>query len=144
MICIVQLVGDTPKLEAELESLTLPMHFDIVHADDAVHMNEKPSDILRRKRIRPFRWPAVRSRMARRMPLSAPGTPALQWPAVCSLWGVCLGWSALLLPPCCPRKKSRGRAGAGANVDCRPTTRSSLVLWVMRLPATCWAMPLRA
>ena len=47
----VQLVGDTPKLEAELEKLDLTnVHFDIVHADDVVHMNEKPSDILRRKK----------------------------------------------------------------------------------------------
>ena len=47
----VQLVGDTPKLEAELEKLDLTdVHFDIVQADDVVHMNEKPSDILRRKK----------------------------------------------------------------------------------------------
>lgn len=47
----VQLVGDTPKLEAELEKLDLAnVHFDIIHADDVVHMNEKPSDILRRKK----------------------------------------------------------------------------------------------
>ena len=47
----VQLVGDTPKLEAELDKLDLVnVHFDIVQADDVVHMNERPSDILRRKK----------------------------------------------------------------------------------------------
>lgn len=47
----VRLVGNTPKLEAELAKLNLAnVHFDIVHADDVVHMNEKPSDILRRKK----------------------------------------------------------------------------------------------
>lgn len=47
----VRLVGNTPKLEAELARLNLAdVHFDIVHADDVVHMNEKPSDILRRKK----------------------------------------------------------------------------------------------
>ena len=47
----VRLVGNTPKLEAELAKLDLAnVHFDIVHADDVVHMNEKPSDILRRKK----------------------------------------------------------------------------------------------
>ena len=43
----VLLVGDTPKLEAELAKIDLAnVHFDIVQADDVVHMNEKPSDIL--------------------------------------------------------------------------------------------------
>ncbi|WP_165067173.1 phosphate acyltransferase PlsX [Desulfovibrio sp. ZJ200] len=47
----VLLVGDTPKLESELQKLDLAnVHFDIVQADDVVHMNEKPSDILRRKK----------------------------------------------------------------------------------------------
>ncbi|WP_300882029.1 phosphate--acyl-ACP acyltransferase [uncultured Desulfovibrio sp.] len=47
----VLLVGDTPKLEAELGKIDLAnAHFDIVQADDVVHMNEKPSDILRRKK----------------------------------------------------------------------------------------------
>ena len=47
----VLLVGDTPKLEAELAKIDLAnVHFDIVQADDVVHMNEKPSDILRRKK----------------------------------------------------------------------------------------------
>lgn len=47
----VLLVGDTPKLETELQKIDLAnVHFDIVQADDVVHMNEKPSDILRRKK----------------------------------------------------------------------------------------------
>ena len=47
----VLLVGDTPKVEAELAKLDLAnVHFDIVQADDVVHINEKPSDILRRKK----------------------------------------------------------------------------------------------
>ncbi len=45
------LVGDTPKLESELGKLKLgDASYEIVHADDVVHMNEKPSDILRRKK----------------------------------------------------------------------------------------------
>ena len=44
-------VGDTPKIEAELNKAgTSGVKFDIVQADDVVHMNEKPSDILRRKK----------------------------------------------------------------------------------------------
>lgn len=47
----VLLVGDTPRVEAELEQLDLSgAQYEIVHADDVVHMNEKPSDILRRKK----------------------------------------------------------------------------------------------
>ncbi len=45
------LVGDTPKVEAELARLDLGnIGCEIVQADDVVHMNEKPSDILRRKK----------------------------------------------------------------------------------------------
>lgn len=45
------LVGDTPKVEAELAKLSLDgVQCEIVHAADVVYMNEKPSDILRRKK----------------------------------------------------------------------------------------------
>lgn len=47
----VLLVGDTPKVESELARLPLDgVRYEIVHAADVVHMNEKPSDILRRKK----------------------------------------------------------------------------------------------
>ena len=45
------LVGDTPKVEAELARPDLEgIGCEIVQADDVVHMNERPSDILRRKK----------------------------------------------------------------------------------------------
>ncbi len=45
------LVGDTPKVEAELARLDLEgIGCEIVQADEVVHMNERPSDILRRKK----------------------------------------------------------------------------------------------
>ena len=47
----VLLVGDTPTLEAERGMIDpATAHFEFVQADDVVHMNEKPSDILRRKK----------------------------------------------------------------------------------------------
>ncbi len=47
----VLLVGDTPRVESELERLNLEgAQYEIVQADDVVLMNEKPSDILRRKK----------------------------------------------------------------------------------------------
>lgn len=47
----VLLVGDTPRVEAELAGLDLHgVEYEIIHADDVVHMNEKPSDVLRRKK----------------------------------------------------------------------------------------------
>ena len=47
----VLLVGDTSKVETELNKLKLDnVRYDIVHAEEVVHMNEKPSDILRRKK----------------------------------------------------------------------------------------------
>ena len=47
----IMLVGNTDRVQAELEALDLSgASYEIVHADDVVHMNEKPSDILRRKK----------------------------------------------------------------------------------------------
>lgn len=47
----VLLVGDKAKVEQELDGVPCDQaRFDIVHAPDVVHMNEKPSDILRRKK----------------------------------------------------------------------------------------------
>ncbi len=47
----VLLVGDTERVAAELEVLNLEnAQYEIIHANDVVHMNEKPSDILRRKK----------------------------------------------------------------------------------------------
>ncbi|MBD5641348.1 MAG: phosphate acyltransferase PlsX, partial [Desulfovibrio sp.] len=47
----VMLVGDTPKVEAELEKISLDKaRYEIVHASEVVYMNEKPSDVLRRKK----------------------------------------------------------------------------------------------
>lgn len=45
------LIGDTIKIENELKKIPHEdIKYDIVHADEVVHMNEKPSDILRRKK----------------------------------------------------------------------------------------------
>lgn len=49
-----KLVGNTDAIQAELDrlphGLTDGVAYDIVHADDVAGMNEKPSDILRRKK----------------------------------------------------------------------------------------------
>lgn len=45
------LVGDKPRVEEELGKTKLDKaSYDVVHAPDVAHMNEKPSDILRRKK----------------------------------------------------------------------------------------------
>lgn len=45
------LVGDSGKVENELAKINLDnAQYEVVHAPDVVHMNEKPSDILRRKK----------------------------------------------------------------------------------------------
>ena len=47
----VLLVGDTPQIQSELDKLDLAnVDYGIVQADEVVHMNEKPSDVLRRKK----------------------------------------------------------------------------------------------
>lgn len=47
----VMLVGDKAKVEAELARINVAKaSHEVVHAPDVVYMNEKPSDILRRKK----------------------------------------------------------------------------------------------
>ncbi|MBR4742144.1 MAG: phosphate acyltransferase PlsX [Desulfovibrio sp.] len=47
----VLLVGDTAKIQAELNSLNVSgAHYDVVHASDVVRMNDKASDVLRKKK----------------------------------------------------------------------------------------------
>ena len=47
----VLLVGDTPRIEAVLAKTdTDGADFDIVHAEEVVLMNERPADVLRRKK----------------------------------------------------------------------------------------------
>lgn len=47
----VMLIGDSEKVKAELDKTPLAQaSYEIVHADEVVYMNEKPSDILRRKK----------------------------------------------------------------------------------------------
>ncbi len=47
----VRLVGDSAKIETELAKINLDgAHYDVVHASDVVRMNDKASDVLRRKK----------------------------------------------------------------------------------------------
>lgn len=116
------LVGDTPKIEAELGKLDLSgVQFDIVQADDVVHMNEKPSDILRRKKNASIQ---VACRLvkdgAAHSVVSAGHSGAT---VACGMFimgrlpGVERPALAALLPT---EKKPVVVLDAGANVDCRP------------------------
>lgn len=118
----VLLVGDTPKIEAELGKLDLSgVQFDIVQADDVVHMNEKPSDILRRKKNASIQ---VACRLvkdgAAHSVVSAGHSGAT---VACGMFimgrlaGVERPALAALLPT---EKKPVVVLDAGANVDCRP------------------------
>lgn len=118
----VLLVGDTPKVEAELAKLDLAnVHFDIVQADDVVHMNEKPSDILRRKKNASIQ---VACRLVKEGKADAVVSAGHSGATVaCGMFimgrlpGVERPALAALLPT---EKNPVVVLDAGANVDCRP------------------------
>lgn len=118
----VLLVGDTPKVEAELAKLDLAnVHFDIVQADDVVHMNEKPSDILRRKKNASIQ---VACRLVKDSKADAVVSAGHSGATVaCGMFimgrlpGVERPALAALLPT---EKNPVVVLDAGANVDCRP------------------------
>ncbi len=118
----VLLVGDTAKIEAELALLnTEGARFEIVHADDVVHMNEKPSDVLRRKKNASIQ---VACRLVRENAAHAVvsaghsgATVACGMFIVGRIQGVERPALTALLPT---EKKPLVLLDCGANVDCRP------------------------
>lgn len=116
------LVGDKSKVENELGKIELDnARYDIVHAPDVVHMNEKPSDILRRKKNASIQ---VACRLVKEG--SADGvvsaghsgaTVACGMFIMGRLPGVERPALTALLPT---EKKPVIIVDAGANVDCRP------------------------
>ncbi len=118
----VLLVGDTPRIESELERLNLEgAQYEIVHASDVVLMNEKPSDILRRKKNASIQ---VACRLVREG--SAHGvvsaghsgaTVACGMFIVGRIQGVERPALTALLPT---EKKPLVLLDCGANVDCKP------------------------
>lgn len=118
----IMLVGDTPKLEDELAKTDLAKaSYEIVHAPDVAYMNEKPSDILRRKKNASIQVACrlVRDGAADGV-VSAGHSGAT---AACGMFimgrlpGVERPALSALLPT---EKKPVIVLDAGANVDCRP------------------------
>lgn len=118
----VLLVGQADKVRAELDKINLGgAHYDIVHADDVVYMNEKPSDILRRKKNASIQ---VACRLVKDGAASgvvsaghSGATGACGMFIIGRLPGVERPALAALLPT---EKNPVVVLDAGANVDCRP------------------------
>lgn len=116
------LVGDSARLEKELEQAnTAKAQFEIVHASDMVHMNEKPSDILRRKKNASIQ---VACRLVREGAADGVVSAGHSGATVaCGMFimgrlpGVERPALAALLPT---EKNPVVLLDAGANVDCRP------------------------
>ena len=129
----VLLVGDTPKVEAELAKLDLAnVHFDIVQADDVVHMNEKPSDILRRKKNASIQ---VACRLVK------DGKADAVVSAGHSGATVACGMFIMGRLPCCPRKRIPWSCWTPAPTwTAGPIIFSSSASWATPSRVTCWAM----
>lgn len=118
----VLLVGDTPQIQAELDKIDLVnVDYGIVQADEVVHMNEKPSDILRRKKNSSIQ---VACRLVKEGKADGVVSAGHSGAAVaCGMFiigrlpGVERPALAALLPT---EKNPVVVIDAGANVDCRP------------------------
>ncbi|GFH62612.1 MAG: Acyl-[acyl-carrier-protein]-phosphate acyltransferase [Candidatus Desulfovibrio kirbyi] len=118
----VSFVGDTGRIEAEIvKNKTDDIHFDIVHADDVVHMNEKPSDILRRKKNASIQVACRLVKDGRANAVVSAGHSGAS--VACGMFiigrlpGVERPALATMLPT---EKKPVLVLDVGANVDCRP------------------------
>ncbi len=118
----VLLVGDTPQIQAELDKIDLVnVDYGIVQADEVVHMNEKPSDVLRRKKNSSIQ---VAFRLVKEGKADGVVSAGHSGAAVaCGMFiigrlpGVERPALAALLPT---EKNPVVVIDAGANVDCRP------------------------
>lgn len=118
----IMLVGDTPKVEKELEKIKLDdARYEIVHAPDVVYMNEKPSDILRRKKNASIQIACRLVKEGAADGVVSAGhsgaTVACGMFIMGRLHGVERPALAALLPT---EKKPVVVLDAGANVDCKP------------------------
>lgn len=118
----VLLVGDTPKIESELEKLKLDnISYDIVHAADVVHMNEKPSDILRRKKNASIQVACRLVRDGEADGVVSAGHSGATVACGMFIMGRLPGVERPALTAMLPtEKKPVVLLDAGANVDCRP------------------------
>ena len=119
----VLLVGDTPKVEAELAKLDLAnVHFDIVQADDVVHMNEKPSDILRRKKNASIQVACRLVKDGKADAVVSAGHSGATVACGMFIMGRLPGVERPALAALLPTEKNPVVVlDAGANVDCRPS-----------------------
>ena len=118
----VLLVGDTPKIEAELDKLDLSnVQFDIVHADDVVHMNERPSDILRRKKNASIQVACRLVKEGAAQSVVSAGHSGATVACGMFIMGRLPGVERPALAALLPTEKNPVVVlDAGANVDCRP------------------------
>lgn len=118
----VQLVGDTPQLEAELARLDVrDAQFSIVHADDVVHMNEKPSDILRRKKNASIQVACRQVKEGAANAVVSAGHSGATVACGMFIMGRLPGVERPALAALLPTEKNPVVVlDAGANVDCRP------------------------
>lgn len=118
----VLLAGDTPKVEAELAKLDLAnVHFDIVQADDVVHMNEKPSDILRRKKNASIQVACRLVKDGKADAVVSAGHSGATVACGMFIMGRLPGVERPALAALLPTEKNPVVVlDAGANVDCRP------------------------
>ena len=118
----VLLVGDTPRIEAVLAKTdTDGADFDIVHAEEVVLMNERPADVLRRKKKSSIQ---IGCRLVKEKVADAVVSAGHSGAAVaCGMFiiGRLKGVERPALCTMLPTEKSPVvLLDAGANVDCRP------------------------
>ena len=118
----VMLVGDTGKLEQVLEKTnTANAQYEIVHASEVAQMNEKPSDILRRKKNASIQIACRLVREGAANGVVSAGHSGATVACGMFIMGRLPGVERPALAALLPTEKNPVVVlDAGANVDCRP------------------------
>ena len=117
-----QLVGRTAAVEAELAKLDLSgVDVQIVHADDVVEMDEKPSDILRRRKNASIQVACRLVKDGQADGVVSPGHSGATVACGMFIMGRIAGVERPALASLLPTEKApMVLLDVGANVDCKP------------------------
>lgn len=118
----VLLVGDSAKIESEIDKVkNESKHYEIIHASEVVQMNEKPSDILRRKKNASIQIACRLVREGAADGVVSAGHSGATVACGMFIMGRLPGVERPALAALLPTEKNPVVVlDAGANVDCRP------------------------
>ncbi|MCL1915747.1 MAG: phosphate acyltransferase PlsX [Desulfovibrionaceae bacterium] len=121
--CKLILVGQTEAVKEALRKEELRgVDYDLAHASDVVHMTDRPSDVLRRKKNSPVQMACRLVKEGKADGMISPGHSGATVACAMFIIGRIIGVDRLAMATMLPSEKEQPTVllDVGANVDCKP------------------------